>query len=152
MLKIELITDISKVPFHLLLLADPSMEQVNQYVQSGKCYVARQGIVIIGVLVMDKIDTQTVEIKNIAIDTSYQGKGFAKQLLQFAKQSSKTEGFQKITIGTGNSSINQLALYQKQGFEIVRIEKDFFTNHYTEPIIENGILCKHMIILEQQIS
>ena len=73
-------------------------------------------------------------------------------LLEYSEKTSRNLGFQKIIIGTGNSSIGQLALYQKQGFEMERIEKNFFTKNYPEEIIENGILCKHMVILEKTIK
>ncbi|GMQ30855.1 hypothetical protein [Algoriphagus confluentis] len=47
------------------------------------------------------------------------------------------------------NNYSQLALYQKTGYEIVGIEKDFFIQNYPEPIFENGIPCKHKIILEK---
>ncbi len=50
-------------------------------------------------------------------------------------------------IGTGNSSVNQLSLYQKCGFRITGIEHDYFTKHYEEEIVENGLLCRDMIRL-----
>jgi aminoglycoside 6'-N-acetyltransferase I len=88
----------------------------------------------------------------MAISELFQGNGFGKQLLQFAEEISQQSGYKKLIIGTGNSSIAQLALYQKAGFEIVRIEKDFFVKNYKQPIMENGIPCKHMIILEKELN
>ncbi|WCN36270.1 hypothetical protein [Aneurinibacillus uraniidurans] len=35
-----------------------------------------------------------------------------------------------VEIGTGNSSIGQLALYQKCGFRIIGVDRDFFIKHY----------------------
>lgn len=52
-----------------------------------------------------------------------------------------------LEVGTGNSSISQLAFYQKCGFRIVGVDKDFFKRHYEERIIENGIECIDMIRL-----
>lgn len=57
-------------------------------------------------------------------------------------------GFETVEIGTGNSSIDQLAFYQKCGFRIAAIDPDFFIRHYPEPIFENGIQCRDMIRLE----
>ncbi|KHF37127.1 putative N-acetyltransferase YvbK [Paenibacillus sp. P1XP2] len=51
-------------------------------------------------------------------------------------------------VRTGNSSLNQLGLYQKCGFRMVRIERDYFVNNYPEPIFENGIPCRDQIVLE----
>lgn len=93
-----------------------------------------------------------MEVTNIAVDESEQGKGFGKALLRYAELVTRELGFEKLVIGTGNSSLAQLALYQKEGFEIREIQRDFFTMNYTEPIFENGIQCKHMIILEKNLK
>lgn len=106
---------------------------------------------VIGVLVLHQIDSTSNEVKNIAVDESEQGKGFGKTLLRYSEKVSREAGFKKLVIGTGNSSIVQLALYQKEGFEMCRIEEDFFIKNYTEPIFENGIQCKHKVILEKNL-
>ena len=59
-----------------------------------------------------------VEIKNIAVREDRQGQGLGKKLLQEAIRVAKNKGYERIEIGTGNSSIGQLALYQKCGFRI----------------------------------
>ena len=119
---------------------------------TGTCYVARFESEVVGVVVLDKVNSTTIEIKNIAIKKSAQGKGFGKALLRHAEIVSRASGYERLTIGTGNSSLNQLALYQKEGFEIDRIEHNFFLKNYAEPIFENGIQCKHMIILEKKLN
>lgn len=139
----------SDIPFDLLELADPSRVRINEYLKTGTCYLAKVDSKVIGVLVLHPIDSTSLEIKNIAIDESEQGKGYGKELLGYSELVGRELGFEKLVIGTGNSSIGQLALYQKVGFEMSRIEKDFFINNYPEPIVENGIQCKHMIILEK---
>lgn len=61
----------------------------------------------------------------------------------------KKRNYEKVTLGTGNSSINQLAFYQKLGFRITRIRKNYFVDHYSEAIFENDIQCVDLIILEK---
>ena len=101
---------------------------------------------------MMRLDAHTAEVKNIAVSESEQGKGYGKALLKYADQVAKEWECETLLIGTGNSSIGQLALYQKVGFEMLRIEKDFFLRHYAEPIWENGIQCKHRVILEKRVG
>jgi len=148
-LHIELLTDKQEVPFDLLELADPSRAQIRSNLTTGSCYVAKIESKIVGVIILSKIDLTTIEIKNIAVKESEQGKGIGKVLLKYAEKISQELDYKKLIIGTGNSSIGQLALYQKSGFEIDKIEYDFFLINYNEPIIENGIQCKHMIILKK---
>ena len=63
----------------------------------------------------------------------------------------KSKGFKTIEVGTGNSSIEQLALYQKCGFRITGVDLDFFIRHYSEEIYENGIQCRDMIRLSKDL-
>jgi len=93
-----------------------------------------------------------VELVNVAVAEDKQGQGYGKQLIQHAVQQARSMGYKSIEIGTGNSSIGQLALYQKCGFRIVGVDFDFFTRHYKEPIFENGIQCRDMIRLVQHIE
>lgn len=151
-LHIELAKENSDIPFDLLELADPSRFQINEYLKTGTCYVAKVDAKVVGVLVLNQIDSTSIEIKNIAVDESEQGKGFGKALLRYAELVSRELGFEKLVIGTGNSSLNQLEFYQKEGFEMCEIQKDFFILNYTEPIFENGIQCKHMVILEKNLK
>ena len=148
-LKIEEVKTNRDIPFDLLDLADPSRAMIEEYLKTGTCYLAKVESQVIGALVLDPLGSDRMEIKNIAVAESEQGKGYGKALLAHAERIAREYGAEKLIIGTGNSSLNQLALYQKAGFEIVGIENDFFTKNYPEPIYENGIPCKHKIILEK---
>ncbi|MNP84355.1 putative N-acetyltransferase YvbK [compost metagenome] len=64
-----------------------------------------------------------------------------------AIQNARLLGAKTIEVGTGNSSVGQLALYQKCGFRITGIDRDFFIRHYSEEIVENGIKVVDMIRL-----
>ncbi|MNJ03534.1 putative N-acetyltransferase YvbK [compost metagenome] len=60
-------------------------------------------------------------------------------------------GYQTIEVGTGSTGVAQLALYQKCGFRMTGIDRDFFTRHYAEPIYENGMQLKDMVRLSQDL-
>lgn len=138
-------------PMELLLLADPSQKLVDEYVKRGQCYIYTLDDQIIGVYVLLPTRPETVEIVNIAVDENHQGKGIGKQLVNHAIQKAKLTGFKTIEIGTGNSSVVQLALYQKCGFRITGVDRDFFIRHYTEEIFENGLQVMDMIRLSQDL-
>ncbi len=151
-LKIEVLAANRQIPFNLLELADPSISNIKQYLETGMCYVTKLNSEIIGAMILNKINPTTIEIKNISIKESAQRNGFGKLLLRYAEKVSRQSEYKKLIIGTGNSSIGQIALYQKEGFEMKRIKKDFFIKNYSKPIFENGIQCKHMIILEKDLN
>ncbi len=138
-------------PMGLLLLADPSLKIVEEYVKRGNCFIAESENQIIGTYVLLPTRPETVELVNIAVAEEMHGKGIGKQLVLHAIQTARRKGFKTIEIGTGNSSIGQLALYQKCGFRIVGVDADFFIRHYTEKICENGIQCRDMIRLSQDL-
>lgn len=136
-----------QMPWNLLLLADPSRERVEEYIKDNDVYIALLNNKIVGVYVLINIARGVVELKNIVIDEGYQQQGIGKQLVLDAINRAKTNKAKRIEVGTGNSSLSQLALYQKCGFKIVGIDKGFFTRNYKQEIIENGIKCVDMIRL-----
>lgn len=139
-------------PMELLLLADPSQELVEQYVSKEECYVLEVEQNIVGVYVLVVKDSNAAELMNIAVAEHMQGRGLGKRLVLHAIEASRQKGCPVIEVGTGNSSIDQLALYQKCGFRIVGVDTDFFVRNYTEEIYENGIQCRDMIRLAMKLG
>ncbi|MFC6334385.1 GNAT family N-acetyltransferase [Paenibacillus septentrionalis] len=138
-------------PIKLLLLADPSQKLVEDYLKRGECFLAEINHQIVGVYVLLPTRPETVELVNVAVTEELHGKGIGKQLVSHAIETARSSGYKTIEIGTGNSSIGQLALYQKCGFRIVGVDFDFFIRHYAEEIYENGIQCRDMIRLSQDL-
>ncbi|MTH53404.1 GNAT family N-acetyltransferase [Bacillus mangrovi] len=140
-----------ELPMELLLLADPSRESVEEYRNRGDCFIAENEQQIIGVYVLLPTRPGTVELVNVAVIEEQHGKGIGKRLVKDAIEEAKKRGYKTIEVGTGNSGIGQLALYQKCGFRIVGVDMDFFVRHYPEDIFENGIQCRDMIRLSQDL-
>ncbi len=140
-----------EVPYDLLLLADPSIDRIYDYTNRGNCYAAYVNNNIVGVYVIIRTGPLTLELANVAVSKAYQGKGIGKRLIFSAIDMARKEKAKVLEVGTGNSSISQLALYQKCGFRIVRIDRDFFKKNYREKIIENGIECIDMIRLSMDL-
>jgi len=135
------------LPRVLLLMADPSPELVSKYLEEGDCYPARIGDSTVGVCVLTAISSEIVELKNIAVEKTRQGQGIGKSILCEVSALLKQKGVSTLEAGTGSSSFNQLAFYQKAGFRITDVVPEFFTDNYQEEISENGIRCRDMIRL-----
>lgn len=101
----------------LLLLADPSIEMINQYISESSIYILEQSK-LTGVIVLKEVSESTMEIMNIAVSEAYQGKGYGKLMLKEAEKIANHSGYNNLIIATANSSLNQLALYQKCGFRL----------------------------------
>ena len=147
----RLLTENEQPPMELLLTADPSEILVKDYLDRGHCYITEIDNQAAGVYVLVETSDDTAELINIAVDGKHQGKGIGKALVKDAIQKSKDLGFKTIEVGTGNSSIDQLALYQKCGFRITGVDKDFFIRHYEVEIFENGIQCIDMVRLSKEL-
>ncbi|CAI6024582.1 GNAT family N-acetyltransferase [Cohnella sp. JJ-181] len=151
-MRIEPLTPEEKPPMDLLLLADPSARLVEQYLRRGECYVARAGEKEpVGAYVLLPTRPDTAELVNVAVDERHQGQGIGKALVRHAVETARRRGYRTVEVGTGNSGVGQLALYQKCGFRIVAVDIDFFVRHYDEPIFENGIPCRDMIRMSQDL-
>ncbi|MBT2713195.1 GNAT family N-acetyltransferase [Pseudomonas sp. ISL-88] len=151
-LNIQKTTETNEALYDLLLLADPSKEIVDEYLVRGECYTAWASDELAGIYVLLKTRPQTIEIVNIAVKESLQNRGFGKKLVKDAIEKARQSGADTIEIGTGNSSIHQLSLYQKCGFRLQAIDHDFFIRHYDEEIFENGIQCRDMVRLYLDLS
>lgn len=151
LMKIRRLVATDNIPMDLLLQADPSEEIILEYLQRGECFVLEDEDSIIGVYVLIPTRPETAELVNVSIQEEQQGKGLGKMLIQHSIATAKSKKYKTIEVGTGNSSISQIALYQKCGFRITHIDRDFFIRHYAEPIFENGIQCIDMVRLSQDL-
>lgn len=131
----------------LLLLADPSEELVRGYANPQNTVGATLEGEPIGVYVLVDKGDQLMELKNIAVRADWQGKGLGKILIGHALERAGDHGALRMEVGTGNSSLDQIAFYEKAGFKRDRVDEGFFLRNYAEPIFENGIQCTDMIYL-----
>ncbi|HZG78294.1 MAG TPA: GNAT family N-acetyltransferase [Paenibacillus sp.] len=136
------------VPYDLLLSADPNRALVDAYLKRGTTFVAETAEgKIIGVYVLIETRPDTMELVNVAVADAYQGRGIGKRLVLHAIEAARSAGVKTLEVGTGSTGVTQLALYQKCGFRMVGIDRDFFVRHYDEPIYENGMQLFDMVRL-----
>ncbi len=133
-------------PIELLLLADPSEDKVRSYLPRSKCFVASSGGVVVGACVVQPLGEGTHELMNIAIQPAHQKSGYGTALLKWVIDFFHKSGASQIEVGTGTFGY-QLAFYQRHGFRVTRIDRNFFVNNYPEPIFEDGIQLFDMLRL-----
>lgn len=134
----------------LLLLADESEDMVQTYIDAGELYEIRMQDDIIGVALYIEEAPHVIELKNIAIRPTYRGQGIGKQVITDSFRIMKDKGYAKMIVGTANCSIDNIALYQKLGFRLYDVKRDFF-KQYRKHIIEFGILAIDMWMFEKQL-
>jgi len=140
------------VPWNLLLDADASKEAVGSYLTRGELWLAKLNGKVIGEMVLLLTRPRTLEIMNIAVTSRMRGKGVGTLLLQKAAARAKALGAGKLVVGTGNNSFPQLAFYQRFGFRIVGIRRDFFVKRYAKVYRRDGVALMDMIRMEKPLG
>ena len=139
------------IPYELLLEADPSRKMIDKYLAYSKIFLAKSGGSIVGVLAL-KVENDQAEIMNIAVAEKFQKKGIGSLLIKHAVQYCLENTISSLSIGTADTSLDQLTLYQKLGFKVNDRIADFFLKNYEKPIYENGKQAKDMIRLEMSLT
>ncbi len=139
-------------PYDLLMLADPSREMIDKYLPLSRIFIAQEKGKLLGTIVLLLLNDELVELKNIAVKNQFQGQGIGSYLIEQAVRIALEDKYKYACIGTANSSIGQLYLYQKLGFELSDIKWEFFISNYPEPIYEKGIQAKHLLVLTKELA
>lgn len=142
------VTSNKKQYLPLLLLADEEEAMIDRYLERGTMYVLKDGDVKAECLVTDE-GGGILEIKNIAVQPLFQRRGYAKTLINFIEAKYK-ERFKILQVGTGDSPAT-VPFYQKLGFVRSHIIKNFFTDNYSRPIYDGGILLTDMVYLRKRL-
>jgi len=91
-----------------------------------------------------------VELVSVAVDTTHQNHGIGRRMLAALLDELRRRGEPRAVVGTANAGIGQLAFYQKAGFRLLRIERDFFSPARGYPAVmqDNGIRLRDMVWMD----
>ncbi|NLG24600.1 MAG: GNAT family N-acetyltransferase [Clostridiales bacterium] len=145
-MKIELIaidTD-RRAHAELLLLADPSMEMVDKYLDAGEMYALVEGGEVLSEAVLLALPTGEVELKNLATRPDRQGRGLGSALVR-ALINRCAGRYSAMLVGTSQTG---RPFYERLGFTYLRTEYGFFSR-YPEPVWEDGAPLRDMIYLSR---
>ena len=146
LMKIIEVKENKKQYLDLLLLADEQEDMVDRYLDSGKMYVLDDNGVKCECVITDE-KNDILEIKNIATVPEYQGKGYARALIEFIVNNYR-EQYAIMQVGTGDSPLT-IPFYEKCGFVRSHIISNFFIDNYDHPIYESGIQLVDMVYLQR---
>lgn len=132
----------------LLLLADEQESMIDRYLEKGTMYVLDDDGVKAECIVMDE-GNGILEIKNIATDPHFHGRGYGKKLLDFIEQRYSGQ-YTILQVGTGDSLLT-IPFYEKCGFVRTHVIKNFFADHYDHAIYEGDVQLIDMIYLQKKL-
>lgn len=144
--RIEEITDGKERFMELLLIGDESADMIARYLHDGRLFVAFSDLRPIAVCAVCELESATVEVKNLAVLGECRCRGIGRAMLGHVE---KLYPACQLTLGSGETP-STLRFYRNCGFRYSHTVKDFFTDNYPEPIIEEGVLLKDMIYLTKE--
>lgn len=147
-MKIRKVENDKKRYLDLLLLADEQENMIDRYLERGTMYVLEDDGVKAECVVTDE-GGGMLELKNLAVEPAFQGKGYGKALVDFLVQSYK-EQYTVLQVGTGDSP-STIPFYESCGFRRHHLVKNFFTDHYDHPICEGGVQLVDMVYLQREL-
>ena len=147
-MKIRKVENDKKRYLDLLLLADEQENMIDRYLERGTMYVLEDDGVKAECVVTDE-GGGILELKNLAVEPAFQGKGYGKALVDFLVQSYK-EQYTVLQVGTGDSP-STIPFYESCGFRRHHLVKNFFTDHYDHPIYEGGVQLVDMVYLQREL-
>lgn len=147
----------SREPYVTLLLLADEPEPIRGYLDDGDLYVLRDGngeALGVTLVLPDAAEPETVELRAVAVAESQHNRGLGQAMLRGVIDDLRERGIRRVVVGTSNAGIGQIAFYQKAGFRLWRIERDYFTAEkgYDPDERENGLAHVDMVWFDMDLA
>jgi GNAT superfamily N-acetyltransferase len=136
----------------LLLLAEPSERALRWSLAnlSDTVYRAEYEGQLVGAATM-RWNGEPHEIVELAVAIDRQRQGVGGRIVEEVVREAKRRGKLQIIAGTANSSIGNIIFYQRCGFRMDRVRRDYFWFRETSEF-ENGIEIRGMIVFRRDLG
>lgn len=133
----------------LLLMADEQESMIDRYIARGDMFAAVADGQVCGVCVVTDEGGGTAEIKNLAVEPAWRGRGVGRMMVDFVRRRCRGR-FSRLTVGTGDSP-STVPFYERCGFRRSHVVKDFFVDNYDHPIVEAGVVLHDMVYFSMDV-
>ncbi len=138
----------------LLALADEPAP-LREALHEGRLYGMRgaDGAPLAVVLAIDQ-DADVAELRVVAVAEPVQGTGVGTMLVNTVLCVLGGRGIRRVVVGTASSGVRQLAFYQRLGFRLAHVERDYFVpaRGYAADLSENGIPSRDMVWMDRDLA
>ena len=94
---------------------------------------------------------EPIEILELAVDKERHGQGLGRRMIEYLLAEARQRDIQELFVGTANSSIGNIVFYQKCGFRMDSVRKDYFWYHRT-PVYENGLRIRDLLVFRYDLT
>lgn len=91
------------------------------------------------------------EIIELAVRPEHRGRGLGKGFVHWLIEEARRRGKRQLFVGTANSSIPNIAFYQKCGLRMDHVRQDYFW-YYRGKHYENGIQVRDMLVFSYNLD
>jgi GNAT superfamily N-acetyltransferase len=93
----------------------------------------------------------TAELRAVAVAESLQRQGVGTLMMNTVLFVLAQRGVRRVIVGTASSGVRQLAFYQRCGFRLSHVERDYFTAEkgYPPGLIESGVPVRDMVWMDR---
>ncbi len=133
----------------LIRLAEDSEAQLASAIDLGTMYAVDDiGVV----LTLDHAPSER-ELRYVAVAEAHQRKGVGKAMLADVARSERARGTSRLLVGTSSADTGNLDFYQRCGFRLLSIERDYFTpaRGYPPAFVLNGLLAVDMVWMDMRL-
>ena len=120
---------------------------LRRYLDRGDLYLLEEEGAVRGVCLVTDEGDGVLEIKNLAVEPAFQGRGLGRALIQHVADTYRGR-FSVLQVGTGDSPAT-LPFYEACGFSFSHLRENFFADNYPRPIWEGGRRLVHMVCLRR---
>jgi ribosomal protein S18 acetylase RimI-like enzyme len=137
----------------ILLDAEEGEERIRTALLDPACaaYAATLDDQLIGAAVVHWEEDKPSEILYIAVAAALRGQGYGKQIIQALQHELYRRGGHSLLVGTANASLENIAFYQKCGFRMFEVRRDYF-DYIQPPMLEHGIQLRDMLVLRYNLE
>jgi GNAT superfamily N-acetyltransferase len=132
--------------------ADDSERQIDAYLDLGTVLVAEDEGEIIGHLLLITGGDEA-ELKSMAVAESRRGTGVGRALVREALEYCRQDAAKSLLVATATADIGNLRFYQRQGFRMLRVERNAFvpSTGYPDDAVIDGIPLRDRVWLSQDL-
>ena len=148
-MEIKMIHENKKQFLDLLLLADESEDMIDKYLERGTLFALYDNDLKSTCVVTDE-GSDTFEIQSLATYPEFQGMGYGRYLINYVCDYYSDKGTTML-VGTGESPLT-VPFYENSGFSYSYRVENYFVEHYSEPIIEDGVQLKDKVYFTRALT
>jgi ribosomal protein S18 acetylase RimI-like enzyme len=138
----------------LLREAEDSTSEIESYLDVGDLLLYTDRETVIGHVLVTPLGPDERELKNLAIVEGRRRLGFGRSMIGAVLAELKDRGVRRVEVATSGADTGNLEFYQRCGFRLLRIERDYFSpaRGYPEGFSLFGLPASDLVVLDQTLE